>query len=137
VLFSLPSTDLVLRHVIEEAVSVVNPEPSGGEPPLDRPPDRSATAPALGITAALTIPRIVDALNESPSQPNEVSARTEHTRHSPNPDILIRDPGPEPDPDSDRPGGGQRFCQAVGDASVQCGPLLLGIDLDSCVCPNE
>jgi hypothetical protein len=77
VLFLLPSTDLVLRHVVEEAVLVMDSEPPGGEPPLDRPPDRGPAAPAPGITAALTVTRVVDAPNESPSQPREVSARTE------------------------------------------------------------
>lgn len=45
---------------------VMHPEKSGGEPPLDGPANRSAAAPAVDIAAALAVPRVVDALDQSP-----------------------------------------------------------------------
>lgn len=45
---------------------VMHPEKSGGEPPLDGPANRSAAAPAVDIAAALAVPRVVDALPQSP-----------------------------------------------------------------------
>lgn len=65
-LTTLPLADFGLGHAVENLVLVVDSEPPGREPPLDRPSDNRASAPAVRITAALVVARIVDPLDDRP-----------------------------------------------------------------------
>ena len=56
------------------AALVVNPHESGGKPPLDGASSGSATAPAIRVTTALAVARIVDALNNPRGHVNERTA---------------------------------------------------------------
>jgi len=46
------------------AALVVKSEVAAGEPPLDHPSERRSPAPAVGRTAAFSVARIVDSLDE-------------------------------------------------------------------------
>jgi hypothetical protein len=63
-LATLPFADLVLGHAVEDAVRVVDAKPSRREPPLHRPPDCGAAAPAVRVAATLVVVRIVNPLDE-------------------------------------------------------------------------
>lgn len=65
-LLPLPFADLKPCHTAEEAVLVTDPEVPGWEPPFDSPPDRRAPAPTAGLTSALVVVRVVDALEQRP-----------------------------------------------------------------------
>jgi hypothetical protein len=53
---------------------VVNADEPGGEPPLDGASHSGTTAPAIRVTAALAVARIVDALNNPPGHTHERTA---------------------------------------------------------------
>lgn len=72
-LFSLPLTDLIPRHVVEEAILVADPEVARREPPLDRPPDSGASAPTVRVAAALVVVRVVDPLKQRPLDGSRVA----------------------------------------------------------------
>ncbi len=63
-LLALPVAHLIDRPTVEEADLVVNPEPPRREPPPDCSADSRVPTPAVRVTAALVIPRVVDALHE-------------------------------------------------------------------------
>ena len=50
--------------VVKGAVAVVEPEEPAWEPPLDRPSQRSSPAPAIRVTAAAAVSRVMYALRE-------------------------------------------------------------------------
>jgi hypothetical protein len=72
-LLALPLADLVERQSVEKTVLVPDPDPTGGEPPLDGPPDRGASAPAVRVAAALVVVRIVDSLKQRPLHSSRVA----------------------------------------------------------------
>ena len=76
---TLPLADLVPAHAVENAVLMVDAEPAGREPPFDDSTDGGAAAPALGITTATQVVRIVHALYERPTHVNSIRlARSYH-----------------------------------------------------------
>jgi hypothetical protein len=61
----LPAWAAVLFPPGHSVVLVAQPDRSGRHPPLDCSTERRVTAPAIGVAAAVTIPRVMDALQNA------------------------------------------------------------------------
>lgn len=62
---------LVALPLLGGGALVMHSEPPGREPPLDRPTNCGAAAPAVGVATTLAVARIVHTLDDAPAHSTE------------------------------------------------------------------